>query len=620
MAKPAAGIQSNGDTIRYGDENYPIIYQPVYKYGKGPVSVKVIDPLNVKVANYIMAFDTVITRAKFFNITNTDGMVGGGDTLSVYSTPHWVLTDEITGNKYVSDTATHIDYEQLFPELGISVNFEPLYQAGPYKVGEMADEDHSSVYAFPASNNGLIKSTIEFADSSKQWLSGVADQDIIGFPINWIRSGTAGDDWASQSNPWDPDENFEKMIGGTWAPYAMCAYNGQDASGAAPAFGNSGTSKSLANSLKNLYSVEVVFTPDKSKWTRSPVIEMGNDPLLTEGGAYKYALRKSASVDKDGNPSGWPSDTEMSYSPDDPNYIYPYGMGWFPGYAVNLETGERMNIMFGEDSWLAGENGRDMLFNPTSTVFDFPSDEPLFGGKHYIYVMGSGEFIQSSGGDTIAYRFGAYDAGAYLAQSIGALDGSSPFFQIYGSLIYASAQYVSIPLSVDNVDWLANEVRIRININRPYLRYYAKAPVPNKYGEGTNKHYPVFKFSTEGVATAFNDPSKSESDLDLINVVPNPYYGFAVGHGYESVPLDTRVKITNLPEKVTVSIYNISGTLIRQYTKDDPVTFLDWDLKNQAGIPVAGGIYLIHVKDHTTGDERIVKWFGSLRVEDFNEF
>jgi hypothetical protein len=276
--------------------------------------------------------------------------------------------------------------------------------------------------------------------------------------------------------------------------------------------------------------------------------------------------------------------------------------------------------MFGEDSWLASQNGRDMLFNPTSTVFEFPSQEPLFGGKHYIYVMGSGEFIQASGGDTIAYRFGAYDAGAILANAIGELDGSSPFFQIYGSLIYASAQYVSIPLSVDNVEWLSNEVRVRININRPYLKYYAKAPLPKKYGEATNKHYPVYRFSTEGVATAFSDPDKSQSDLDLINVVPNPYYAFAVGHGYESVPLDTRVKITNLPEKVTVSIYNVSGTLIRQYTKDDPVTFLDWDLKNQAGIPIAGGIYLIHVKDQATGDERIVKWFGSLRVEDFNEF
>ncbi len=620
LSKPAAGITASGDTIRYGDENYPIVYQPTYKFGKGPVNVRIIDPLNVKAANYLMTFDTVITRAKFFNRTNTDGMVGGGDTLSVFSTPRWKITDEGTGDVFISDTATHIEYEQLFPELGISVEFGPVFQPGPYKVGEMNDEDHSSVYDFPATNNGLVHASISYSDSSRQWLSGVPDQDIIGFPINWIRSGNAGDDWASQANPWDPEEHYEKLIGGTWAPYALTAYNGQDATGAAPAFGNSGTSKSLSNSLKNLYSVEVVLTPDKSKWTRSPVIEMCPDPLLAENGGYKYGLRQAASVDKDGNSSGWPASSEKSLNPDDPNYIYPFGMGWFPGYAVNLETGERMNIMFGEDSWLSSQNGRDMLFNPTSNVFEFPSGEPLFGGKHYIYIMGSGEFIQSSGGDTIAYRFGAYDAGATLANSIGELDGSSPFFQIYGSLIYASAQYVSIPLSVDNVEWLSNEVRVRINIVRPYLRYFAKAPLPKKYGEGENKHYPVYRFSTEGVATAYNDPEKAQSDLDLINVVPNPYYAFAIGHGYESVPLDTRVKITNLPEKVTVSIYNISGTLIRQYTKDDPVTFLDWDLKNSAGIPIAGGIYLIHVKDQNTGDERIVKWFGSLRVEDFNEF
>ena len=35
---------------------------------------------------------------------------------------------------------------------------------------------------------------------------------------------------------------------------------------------------------------------------------------------------RAQSVDKDGNPDGTGT-----------------GMGWFPGYAVNLETGERLN-------------------------------------------------------------------------------------------------------------------------------------------------------------------------------------------------------------------------------------------------------------------------------------
>ena len=26
------------------------------------------------------------------------------------------------------------------------------------------------------------------------------------------------------------------------------------------------------------------------------------------------------------------------------------GMGWFPGYAIDVETGQRLNIFFGENS------------------------------------------------------------------------------------------------------------------------------------------------------------------------------------------------------------------------------------------------------------------------------
>ncbi|HNT70623.1 MAG TPA: hypothetical protein PKI83_03085 [Bacteroidales bacterium] len=60
--------------------------------------------------------------------------------------------------------------------------------------------------------------------------------------------------------------------------------------------------------------------------------------------------------------------------------------------------------------------------------------------------------------------------------------------------------------------------------------------------------------------------------------------------------------------------------MIRQYTKDDPeVTFLDWDLDNHAGIPIAGGLYLIHVKAPGVG-EKVIKWFGALRPIDLNAF
>ena len=43
---------------------------------------------------------------------------------------------------------------------------------------------------------------------------------------------------------------------------------------------------------------------------------------------------------------------------------------------------------------------------------------------------------------------------------------------------------------------------------------------------------------------------------------------------------------------------------------------VEWDLKNYASIPVASGVYLIHVLDTETGNETTVKWFGVSRKFD----
>ena len=121
---------------------------------------------------------------------------------------------------------------------------------------------------------------------------------------------------------------------------------------------------------------------DKTKWTRCPVIEECNDINLSEGRALRFSLRNHRSVNIDGD-TGVVSSVESKNS----DLISPTGMGWFPGYALNLETGERLNIMFGENSWLVADNGRDMLWNPTSRIYD-EAGIPVFGGEHYVYIMG----------------------------------------------------------------------------------------------------------------------------------------------------------------------------------------------------------------------------------------
>jgi len=58
---------------------------------------------------------------------------------------------------------------------------------------------------------------------------------------------------------------------------------------------------------------------------------------------------------------------------------------------------------------------------------------------------------------------------------------------------------------------------------------------------------------------------------------------------------------------------------VRTLTKDDSRTFIDWDLKNQKNVPIASGVYLIHVNVPDVG-EKVIKWFGAIRPIDVDQF
>ena len=119
-----------------------------------------------------------------------------------------------------------------------------------------------------------------------------------------------------------------------------------------------------------------------------------------------------------------------------------------------------------------------------------------------------------------------------------------------------------------------------------------------------------------------------ETALDMINVVPNPYYGFS---DYDSNNFNNTIKITNLPAKCVVTIYSLDGKFIRSFNRDEQYMTpsgsnrglqsaqynpdIEWDLKNSQNIPVAGGVYLIHVEAEGLG-ERVIKWFGTNRQFD----
>lgn len=85
----------------------------------------------------------------------------------------------------------------------------------------------------------------------------------------------------------------------------------------------------------------------------------------------------------------------------------------------------------------------------------------------------------------------------------------------------------------------------------------------------------------------------ARSEVAKVNVFPNPYYG---QNKYELDRVHRYLTFSHLPPKATIRIYNLAGTLVRTITKDDPSQFIDWDLKNERGLPVGGGIYLAAIE------------------------
>jgi hypothetical protein len=255
--------------------------------------------------------------------------------------------------------------------------------------------------------------------------------------------------------------------------------------------------------------------------------------------------------------------------------------------------------MYGESSWLVQENGADMQFNPTTNITTALGDV-LLGGKHFLYILRHSSYADGCP---------AYDGGKWILSTLGTHATLPTLNKVHREIMWCS-----IPMLARGQKWLDNDAVISLRVTQPYQKGIYSSGV--KSSEKENNTYPMYAFNTGDLAVEIGNNEQAETALDLIRIVPNPYYAFS---SYEENQLDNRVKITNLPERCTISIYSTNGTLVRRFKKDETNTFLDWDLKNHANIPIASGIYYIHVDAPGIG-EKVIKWFGVLRPVDLNAF
>ncbi|MCW3122279.1 MAG: hypothetical protein JWQ38_1771 [Flavipsychrobacter sp.] len=600
--------QGNGGNVIQMDEaseNKALLYgiadSATYLKSQGPINIKVIDPVKIPTPDVVSDW--------VFQIKGDNTTANGMNPSST-----WALTGFLNGKPvetiYGEQTIGSVN-EQIIEKYGFSINVSQKLSPG-------TDQ---------ANGNGYITSDITFGEEDKPWLFGVPDQPDSVF-ANWLRSGNVNIYNAtpdSLKNPCnyndysrtDTNSNYQNMLANytpaksTWGPYVLAAAFASPnhvtgASGTQCGFeiAYSKTTQTAAF-LHQLPDVNLVFTSDKTKWTKCAVVEEQEDPRLSQGGAPKFSLRNHAGWT--GKTVGGPNNPEYSTKPED------IGTSWFPGYAINEATGERLNIVFGEDSHLAGaDHGNDMIWNPSANFISFFDASIIFGGKHIVYVANT--------------RYDSCKAFMALLKSTAASGKVADQVAAYGTMAWTGVPLVNslVPLKSLADGIIPTKTTLRFKVNRPYAPFSAvdttKAGFPPTGisvtpGKQTN---PIYTFTTKDLApTLKSDTTDRDRLLSRIFAVPNPYYGYS---GYERNRLDTKVRIINLPAQTTIHIYALDGSLVRTLTKNDINTpYIDWDIRNSAGLPVASGMYMMHVKAEGIG-ETVIRWFGAARPIDISTY
>ncbi len=599
-----------------------------YLPGHAPFTVKVVNPFKVKDGRY--------------RITISDGTSGAAPHSIKGATLHWILDKLDASDNVVSTIQSDRDLsyatEEVLSEYGISIELGQVEESGSALVD----------------NRGATGMEVAYADRDKPfWLTTAKDgkgAEVQNGPGSTISLFSELINFVKDADQ-EPQKSFVEAVDKEVAFYPFSMLNSDRQSATEPYYitpawvsSKMGVVRKL-DSIYHLNNVDIVFTSDKSKWSRCIITEAasphyGTDnvsipEIKPEGGAKQFHLRQAPSVGKDDADGDGLPDVDGDGD----------GMGWFPGYAVDVETGKRLNIFFSENSTYktedspffypsdtsilfkqmfgdAGLTGGDMMFNPSDvqlinmgavgglSIFKPNVNSMYLGGQHFVYVT-----------------YDEYDECAYLRDELSKPQDAKRIRPL------SHIQWAGLPITAIGESMLSykdglipNDVVVSLRASNPYNTVKSYRPItPGNevitYGKLPTYEFEIKGFTSEPVTAA----ADVETALDEVGVAPNPYYGYSY---YERSQFTNIVKITNLPAKSTVTIYSLDGKFIRKFERNEAPTVnadsgysrqiapdVEWDLKNSSGIPIASGVYLIHVEAPGMG-ERIIKWFGMNRQFD----
>ncbi len=331
-----------------------------YEINHGPFDVVILDKAKVKDGGKYQ-----VEVSGVFNESNSECVFEIDET-------YITVTDLRTGTVYNNISPIAESGEYMIDDLGLVVYLYDVVEPG----GDLSNL------------RTILGQSIEYKDENgPKWLDFIDNnhsdiRDVENLRVNALfsndYSGVVLEEYTSKGNHF-------------FIPLSLSIRSGvQTIASVSPALSTlvrlAVSSRDLQ--LQNLNNVDIVFTSDQSLWSRCIVVETANSEYESSavGGNIDKSMFKAksnASVDQNGLPDGQGN-----------------GLGWFPGYAIDVETGVRLNIFFGENTGLSNplvpmkDNSicNDMVFNPSDEVYinDDPSLDPLLkavlGGQHFMYV------------------------------------------------------------------------------------------------------------------------------------------------------------------------------------------------------------------------------------------
>ena len=578
-----------------------------YLAGASPVLVKVTDPYKLKNVD--------------FELRLIDSSVAGvQDRLNLKSS-YWQLKDKATDSTIYSEGNLDRNFNQ-----SVYGNLNSKLESYGISIGTGLADSIDRVSRNGNAVYDYIGSSITYTDSSKKWLDFLVDIDSKKY-ADWIRSGSNLDKTQKFNSAYnvinnkkvftDSTKKFAGVLDKKFAPYCLAANTNilhpTSADNSYQSFGPgfkwrrlSNDSATMAvwgeapeNNLDSIFSFDLVITNDRTKWSKGIVLETGESQQFNEFNALKGQIRKGLSLDTAGQPDGVDS-----------------GRGWFPGYAINLETGVRMNVYFGENSRFRGKGGANMVWDPDSLT-ETVLGAPIYGGTQSIYVLNS------------EYDEGVADLPIFMSNFNSTTGtGTSQELNKNVAAIYRKFAWTCVPLLNSKFSFydaqgkysIPTDVRIKVRVQKPYAIYL---------NPGENNS--VYEFSTKGLAPETNDSMK-KSAFDKMTIVPNPYNAYSI---YEVSPAQNIVKIVNVPKNSTITIFTTDGILVRKFVLNNSNTdysysgsstdeinldnSVSWDLRTSSGVYIASGTYYINVESPGLGS-KVLKLFATMRSADVSNF